>query len=125
MSSPVQTVTPETPIHEAAGTMLDRDIGSLVVVDEDDRPEGILTTTDCVTLVARQGSTDETLVREFMTTGIETATADENIQTAANRMMNHGSHHLPVVNDDGSVIGILTTTDLMAYLSPDWTPSPS
>jgi len=46
MSSPVQTVTPETPIHEAAGTMLDRDIGSLVVVDEDDRPEGILTTTD-------------------------------------------------------------------------------
>jgi CBS domain-containing protein len=125
MSSPVQTVTPETPIHEAAGTMLDRDIGSLVVVDEDDRPEGILTTTDCVTLVARQGSTDETLVREFMTTGIETATADENIQTAANRMMNHGSHHLPVVNADGSVIGILTTTDLTAYLSPDWTPSPS
>jgi CBS domain-containing protein len=125
MSSPVQTVTPETPIHDAAETMLDRDIGSLVVVDEDDRPEGILTTTDCVALVAGQDSTDDTLVAEHMTTGVETVVADAAVQDAANRMMTNGIHHLPVVSDNDSVIGILTTTDLTAYLSPDWTPNPS
>jgi len=125
MSSPVQTVLPETPIHEGAEIMLTQDIGSLVVVDEDNHPEGILTTTDFVKLTADQAATDETLVSEYMSTVEPTATANEPIQDAADRMMTNGVHHLPVVDDDEGVIGILTTTDLAAYLSHDWTPSPS
>ncbi|PSQ59531.1 MAG: histidine kinase [Halobacteriales archaeon SW_9_67_25] len=125
MSSPVQTVSPGTPIHEAAALMRTQDIGSLIVVGTDDHPEGILTKTDFVQLVADRASTDETLVEEYMNTVTETARANESLEDAADRMMENGIHHLPVVEDEAGVIGILTTTDLTAYLSPDWKPSPS
>lgn len=125
MSSPVATVPPETPIHEAAQTMLNQDISSLIIVDEGDSPEGILTSTDLVQLVADQVSVDDTVVEEYMTSINTSTTANKPIREAADEMMNRGVHHIPVVDDDESVIGILTTTDLTAYLSDDWTPSPS
>lgn len=125
MSSPVATTLPETPIYEAAQTMVDQDIGSLIIVDEDDRPEGILTSTDLVQLVADQTAIDATVVEEYMTPIDTATTANKPIREAADEMMTRGVHHIPVVDDDESVIGILTTTDLTAYLSDDWTPSPS
>ncbi len=125
MSSPVQTVAPDTPVHQGAQTMLTQDIGSLVVVDEDDQPRGILTSTDFVRLTADQASTETTRVAEYMNAVNTTATADEPIQAAADRMMDNTVHHLPVVDELEGVIGILTTTDLTAYLSHDWRPSPS
>lgn len=124
MSSPVQTVAPEEPIHEAATVMLGQDIGSVVAVDDQSRPEGILTTTDFVRLAADCGSPEESSVADYMNAVEATARANETIQEAADTMMDHGVHHLPVVDED-RVIGILTTTDLTAYLSPDWEPSPS
>lgn len=124
-SSPVQTVLPGTPVHEAAEKMLEQDIGSLVVVDEDNQPEGILTSTDFVRLVADRRSIDDTVVRAYMSTAVTTATANDTIRDAADEMMDNGVHHMPVVDEAEGVIGILTTTDLTAYLSHDWTPSPS
>lgn len=125
MSSPVATTAPETPIHEGARTMLDRDIGSLIVVDGDDRPEGILTSTDFVRLVADRRPMDDATVEEYMTAVTAATTADRPVRQAADEMTDSGVHHLPVVDGEGSVIGILTTTDLTAYLSGDRTTSPS
>jgi CBS domain-containing protein len=124
MSSPVATVPPETPIHEAAQTMLDQSIGSLIIVGDGETPEGILTSTDLVAVVADREPIDEIVTEEYMTTISTATTADKPIREAADQMMNHGTHHMPVVDDDESVIGILTTTDLTAYLSDTWTPSP-
>lgn len=124
MSSPVHTVAPETPIHEAAEQMLNQDIGSLVVADEDDWPEGILTATDFVRLAADQQSPDDTTVKAYATTVITTATVNDPLREAADTMMDDGIHHLPVVDEEDGLLGMLTSTDLTAYLSPAWTPSP-
>jgi CBS domain-containing protein len=41
-------------------------------------------------------------------------------------MIDHGFHHMPVVDDeDGTVVGIITTKDLTAYISTVQTPSPA
>lgn len=125
MSSPVYTVAPETPIHEAGEKMLNQNIGSLVVADEDGRPEGILTSTDFVRLAANQRPIDDTAVNAYATTITTTMTVNETIREAADAMMDNGIHHLPVVEDEDGLMGILTSTDLTAYLSPEWTPSPS
>ena len=125
MYSPVATIRPDTPIYEGAQTMVEQDIGSLIIVNERNRPEGILTTTDLVQLVANQEAIEGTVVEAYMNTINIATTANKPIEEAADTMMNHGIHHLPVVDDSRSVIGILTTTDLTAYLSTDWTPSPS
>ncbi|GGL64630.1 CBS domain-containing protein [Halocalculus aciditolerans] len=117
MSSEVTTVEPDTLVEDAARTMLDNGIGSVVVVDGDGRLEGILTTTDFVRIVAERQPKDQTPVSEYMTTGVRTAKAGDSITEAAETMLDVGIHHLPVVDDENHVIGIITTTDLTAYVS--------
>lgn len=116
MSADVTTVTPETLVESAAQTMLDHDIGSLVVVDDDDRIEGILTTTDFVRIVSERNPKDETPVERYMSTGVVTTTVNATVREAADKMVEEGVHHLPVADGDQAV-GILTTTDLASYLS--------
>jgi len=116
MSSPVESVSPETPIEGAARTMLDHDIGSLVVVDGTDLV-GILTTTDYVRVAADSAETATATVADYMSTGVVTVSANDSVSEVAETMVDNGFHHLPVVDDEAGVIGMLTTADLTAYLS--------
>lgn len=117
MSSPVVSVSPETPVQEAATTLLDRDISSLVVTDADNELVGILTTTDFVRMTADKADAAETTVADYMTTTVVTVTANDAITEVAETMVDRGFHHLPVVDEESGVIGMLTTTDMTAYLS--------
>ncbi|MCT9098289.1 CBS domain-containing protein [Haloarchaeobius sp. HME9146] len=117
MSSPVHTVDAETSIREAGQLLLDNGIGSAIVVDDDGKLEGILTSTDFVRVVAHGDEESAQTVGSSMTTDVITTTVNESIRTAADVMLEHGFHHLPVVDDENAVIGVVTTTDLTAYLS--------
>lgn len=125
MSSGVQSVTPDTLVEDAAQRMLENEIGSLVVVDEDGKLEGILTTTDFVGIVAASDPKAETTVSRYMTTDVITTTAQATIRDVADSMVEHGFHHMPVVDETAGVIGMITTADLAVYLSNIQTPSPS
>jgi len=125
MSTDLETVGPDTLVEDAARQMQTNRIGSLVVVDADNQLVGILTTTDFVDIVARSKPKAETTVERYMTTDVVTTTAQTPIQTAADTMLEHSIHHLPVVDEEEGVIGMLSTTDLAAYLSTVQTPSPA
>ncbi|WP_126662127.1 CBS domain-containing protein [Haloterrigena salifodinae] len=124
MSSSLHTVTRETLVEETAQLMLENEIGSVVVTDDDNRLEGILTTTDFVRIVAERKPKDQTPVSKYMTEDIVTVSAQDSIRDAADVMIEHGFHHLPVVDDEVGVIGMVTTSDLTSYLSREETPSP-
>ncbi|WP_436924852.1 CBS domain-containing protein [Halosimplex amylolyticum] len=125
MSSGIQTVRPDTLVEDAADQMLTHEIGSLVVVDEDNQLLGILTTTDFVDIVAKSKPKAETTVERYMTTDVITTTAQASIVDVADTMIEHGIHHVPVVDDEEGVIGMITTTDLTGYISTVQTPSPA
>lgn len=125
MSSPVKTVSADTQAHEAAELMLDHGIGSVVVTGDDGRLEGILTATDFVHVAAEQRWAADATVETYMSTDVVTTTANESIRDVADLLVERGFHHLPVVDDEDNVVGMLTTTDLTAYLSHVQTPSPS
>ena len=117
MSTDVKTVTPATLVEDAADVMLDDDIGSVLVVDDDGGLVGILTRTDFVAIVAGQKPKDETPVSEYMTSDVLTAGGGDSIRDVADRMVEAGIHHMPVVDDVEGVIGLISTTDLTAYVS--------
>ncbi|CQH52361.1 CBS domain protein [Halobacterium hubeiense] len=125
MSDSIHTVTPDTLVEDAADVMRDNSIGSVVVVDENGHLEGILTNTDFVTIVAKSKPKAQTTVERYMTTDVVTTTAQESIRDVADAMLEHGFHHMPVVDDDDNVIGMITTTDLASYISTVQTPSPA
>lgn len=124
MSSPVRTVSAETPIQEAARKMSENGVGSVIVVGDGNELEGILTATDFVRLGADGRSAAETPVSEYMSTDIVTTAANDDIRDVADLMIDHGFHHVPVVDETEGVVGIVTTTDLTAYLSHVEAPSP-
>lgn len=117
MSSPVTTVAADANAKAVAKRMLDENISSVVVVDADGELSGILTSTDFVEIVAEGGDTAGLDVSEFMTTNLVTVAANNPVEAAASVMLDHSVHHLPVVDETEGVIGMLTTTDMTAYVS--------
>ena len=117
MSAPVETVRPHASLSEAAAQLLEHNIGSVVVVDEAGHLEGILTATDFVRLAGNDAVASEVTVAEYMSTDVITATANDPITSVADTMIDNRFHHVPVVDEAEGVVGIITTTDLTAYVS--------
>lgn len=108
MSSPVETVPPETPLVEAAGRMRDANIRAVVVTDD---PLSILTSTDVVAAVADGRAPSELSVTDVATEVTATVGPDQSLRAAASLMLRHDSSHLPVT-DDGALVGMLSKTDV-------------
>jgi len=117
MSPGATTVTPDTSVERAAQAMLEQGIGSVVVVDEAEEIAGILTTTDFVRIVAERQPKDHSTVSEFMTADVHTVHPQDDVTEVARRLLEYGVHHMPVVDEEGHVVGMITTTDLTAYVS--------
>ena len=64
-----------------------------------------------INLLIDQG--DNTLVKDVMTRPVETVGPNSNLIVAAQKLMARQVHHLPVVDNDGKPVGILSTTDFV------------
>ena len=117
MSKSLHTITPDTTVTDAAGTLITEGIGSLVVVNDANHPVGLFTNTDLARLVSDGRSPAETTVEEYMTDEFFTLNAQNGARDAAAKMIGKNVHHLPVVDDDGAVVGMVSTMDITAYLS--------
>lgn len=115
MSAPVRLVDPSCTLREAADVLVSAGIGSVVI--DDDRP-GILTKTDLVTALRDSYDPGATPVTAVMTPDPVTVDADAPIQAAVDAMDHHGVKRLPVTAG-GQVVGIVTTTDLVATAATD------
>ncbi|MDS0282041.1 HPP family protein [Haloarcula onubensis] len=117
MTDDLVTATADTGIEEAAKRLLEHDIGSLVVVDSEGHLEGVLTSTDFLELATGEHDSAAGSVEQYMTTDVVSVNAHATLGEAAARMMAHDVQHLPVLDEDGAVVGMLSTTDLTAHLA--------
>ncbi|MDZ5811110.1 CBS domain-containing protein [Halorubrum sp. AD140] len=116
MSTDLVTIAPGAAAADAAKRMLETGVSSIVVVDDDGHLSGLITATDFVSLVRRNEPEDVTPVEAFMTTDVVTVSPDDSVEELA-EPTDRGYTHLPVVTADGELVGMLSTTDLTAYLS--------
>ena len=115
MTTDLVTVTPDEGVETAAGTILQKEAGSLVAL-EDGRLAGILTCTDLTELISDGAVPADATVDDYMTEDVTTVAPEESIQDAAVKMITRQIQHLPVV-DEEEVVGMLSTTDLTAHLT--------
>ncbi|WP_435093973.1 CBS domain-containing protein [Halorubrum sp. N11] len=116
MSTDLITISPDADAADAARRMLETGVSSILVVDEEHRLTGLITATDFVSLVRRNDPEDKTAVEAFMTTDIVTVSPDASVEELA-EPTDRGYTHLPVVDADSQLVGMVSTTDLTAYLS--------
>jgi CBS domain-containing protein len=106
---------PEIPVTDALETMRRRYINSVIINKSKDNPEyGILTTTDiCDKIVAQDRDPAVVKVREIMTSPLIMVRADTTMVECARIMKDNKIHHLPVTDENGSLIGMISATDFL------------
>jgi CBS domain-containing protein len=110
MSRDLLTVAPGDALGEVAQRMVGRDVGAVLVM-ENDSLVGILTERDVLRAVAA-GIQDDTIVSDWMTRDPDTMSPDDTTQHAAVLMIHGGFRHMPLVEGD-EVVGMLSIRDLM------------
>jgi CBS domain-containing protein len=101
----------------AAARMLQRNVGSLVVLDAQGRPQGIVTDRDLtVQVVARGRAAGDTWVSEIMTRQPLTVGEEQPIEFALGVMRQSKCRRLPVVDQDRKVIGVVSLDDVLRHL---------
>jgi len=114
------TFSPATLVSEAVAKMAEMDYGSVVVVDEHRRVLGMVTERDILKrLVDRGRDPKETKLSEIMTQNPRVARADDNLLDWLAIMSNERFRRLPIVDEDGRVISIMTQGDFVSYTWPD------
>ena len=94
---------------DAITAMIKRRMGAAAVVDEHGIVAGFFSERDVMTRVALSGRDPHTVpIVDVMTTPVLMATRSTSIAEATAVMINHQKRHLPVVEDDGRLIGILS-----------------
>lgn len=114
MTKPVQCCTPDTNLATAAALMWNSDCGALPVLD-DGRLAGIITDRDiCIALGTRDLPAHELTVREVETANPQTCSPKDTVQQALTLMRDAHVRRLPVVDESGSLAGIISLSDIAA-----------
>ena len=109
----LESVEDTTSIQEVAKKMKDRDVSSLVVVDTNGKPVGIVTERDIITKVCINDVPTSTVIsKEIMSTPLFTIKGSSSTSTAAEMMIKNEVRHLLVIDDRNKPIGIITPLDL-------------
>ncbi len=121
MSTPVLKVLPMVTVREGAEMMVNRRVGSLVVVTQTDSLIGIVTKSDIIARVVAKGlNPDEVRVGDIMTRNPIYIFADDSIERAVDLMSSHRIGHLPVLDPEtNKPIGMLSKWDIVR-LSPEY-----
>ena len=123
--SDVARCSPRTTVLEAAHLMRRHHTGDLVVVDDDGgderlTPLGVITDRDIVVEVLAKGADPATtLVSQVMRTPVVIANAHEDSSQVLERMRVHGVRRIPVVGDEGWLVGVVTVDDMLKRLAAD------
>jgi CBS domain-containing protein len=114
MTYALATCGPEESVAHVVEIMRNRDIGNVLIVDED-KLVGIVTDRD-LALGALTGKDDPLLtpIRKFMSTEVVTAEADSNLEQVADIMTKHQVRRVPIVQN-GQLVGIVSLGDLSRF----------
>ena len=112
MSANPCAIAADKPVAYAARMMKDEDVGLAPIV-EGDRLVGTLTDRDIVTRVVAEGKDSQTVtVREVASTDVVTIDPEQNLDEALELMARNQVRRLPVVQEDGRLVGVLAQADV-------------
>ncbi|CAN5628131.1 CBS domain-containing protein [soil metagenome] len=111
----VLTVEAGDSLRDASVWMIERGVGSAVVL-ADDKIVGVVTDRDALRVIARGEDPDVVTAGDLVMKNLKTVTASIDITEAAKVMREKGFRHLVVVDDEGDLAGVFSMRDLVVGL---------
>jgi CBS domain-containing protein len=117
MTESPRTVPPDASAVDAAKVMQNEDAGVVPIVEDDGRLIGVVTDRDIALRVVAEGrEPDSTKVAEIASQNLATVDPQQDIDEALRLMAEHQVRRLPVVEEDGRLVGILAQADVARHL---------
>jgi CBS domain-containing protein len=121
MTSNPSTIEPDKTVADAAKLMRDEDAGLIPIV-EGKKLAGTITDRDIAIRVVAEGKDQQsTTVRDVMTSRLVTVDPDQDLDEALRLMAKHQVRRLPVVEEDGKLVGIVAQADIARHTSDEQT----
>ena len=117
ITRPAVTCTRHATLPMIAREMHENNVGSVVVIDKDSRPIGIVTDRDIVVRALARGLPMTTTADAVMTHSVARVHWDADADTALHQMSLWACRRIPVVNDEGRIAGMVTLDDLTAEMA--------
>jgi len=116
------TVTPDTPVREAARLMKDEDVGVLPVVESSGskRLVGLVTDRDIAIRVVAEGrDAVQSRVQDAMSADLKTCKADDDLDEVMDVMSREQVRRIPIVDNRGALVGIVSQADIVREAKSD------
>lgn len=111
----VETVTPTATVMQVASVLAKRKIGAVVVVDERNRVQGIISERDIIRVLAQSGPEVLTHpVSQVMTRNVVSCGEHDTLDQLMSAMTSGRFRHLPITRD-GALAGIISIGDVVKY----------
>jgi CBS domain-containing protein len=121
MTSNPSTIEPDKTVADAAKLMRDEDAGLIPIV-EGQKLAGTITDRDIAIRVVAEGKDPQSsTVRDVMTSRLVTVDPDQDLDEALRLMAEHQVRRLPVVEEDGRLVGIVAQADIAKHTSDEQT----
>ena len=107
-------------VPTAVKTMSEKNIGSVVIVDDEMQVKGIVTERDLMRrLLNKALDPNTTPLSAIMTSEVRTGRADDEVIDWLRQMSNERFRHLPVVDEQGRLVNIMSQGDFVSFTWPD------
>ncbi len=115
MNTLIVYIDPDATVFDALSLMRRRYLHSLLVRKTDNSPEyGIITTTDISDKIIASGrNPSKVKIREIMNSPLITVPAGLSLKECSATMRKYNIHHLPVSDDEGEIIGLISAEDFL------------
>lgn len=111
----IETIRPDWSVSQACARLTELGIGALVVSEDGQRVDGIISERDVIRHIARAGAEILDLsIADIMVREVVTCTSEDNIAHLMETMTEHRSRHLPVV-ENGKLIGLVSIGDVVKH----------
>jgi CBS domain-containing protein len=112
------TADPDTPVPELVASMDEEDVGS-VVVTEDEEPLGIVTDRKIAMAIEEHEDIAEATAGDLISGDLVTASLDDSVFDVLRLFREEGIRRLPVVDDEGTLVGVLALDDIIVLLATE------
>ena len=116
----VVTIEPTATVYEAVKLMSEKNVGSLLVLNAKGKLAGIIVERDALQRVLLAGKSARTeLVQNVMTKKVVYATPEQTVDESMALMTRHRVRHLPILDKEQKVVGVVSIGDLVKYISTE------
>ena len=124
MCKRVVTAKEDLLIQDAVQMLNDMHVGSIIVIDEEERCKGIFTERDAIRIIAAKYPTNEPLSK-IMSRHVVTISFEASFDEAKRLMLSHDIRHLPVTDQTGKLVGLFSLRAFFDEIMGIKTPIPS